>query len=45
MGKQVYSNYTSEQNTKIDIPNAKMGLYTMLIESGNSFSQFKIVVD
>ncbi len=45
MGKQVYTNYTSEQNTKIEIPNAKIGLYSMLIESGNSFSQFKIVVE
>jgi hypothetical protein len=45
MGKLVYSNYTSEQNTKIEIKDVKMGLYTMLIESNNTISKHKIVIE
>ena len=45
MGKLVYSNYTSEQNTKIEIQDVKMGLYTILIESNNSISKHKIVIE
>ena len=45
MGKLVYSTYTSEQNTKIEIKDVKMGLYTMLIESNNSISKHKIVIE
>lgn len=45
IGKLVYSNYTSDQNTKIEIQDVKIGLYTMLIESNNSISKHKIVIE
>jgi hypothetical protein len=45
IGKLVYSTYTSEQNTKIEIKDVKMGLYTMLIESNNSIIKHKIVIE